>query len=125
MRSIVGWCRVQWDRALAIALTVLGAIAVITGWIGVSGALVPSQQLPFIISGGIGGLFILGIAAAVWISADLHDEWRKLDRLEEVLRTPPPTDADARNHGHDAATVRANGSSPRRSRPLRSTTPQR
>jgi hypothetical protein len=125
MRSIVGWCRVQWDRALAIALTVLGAIAVIIGWIGVSGALVPSQQLPFIISGGIGGLFILGIAAAVWISADLHDEWRKLDRLEEVLRTPPPTDADARNDEHDAATVRANGSSPRRSRPLRSTPPRR
>jgi hypothetical protein len=121
MRSIVGWCRVQWDRALAIALTVLGAIAVIIGWIGVSGALVPAQQLPFIISGGIGGLFILGIAATVWISADLHDEWRKLDRLEEVLRTSPPTDTDAGDDGHHAATVQANGSSPRRSRPLRST----
>jgi hypothetical protein len=121
MRSIISWCTVQWDRALAIALTVLGAIALIIGWMGVSRALVPSQQLPYIISGGIGALFILGIAAALWISADLHDEWRKLDRLEEVLRTPPPTDADARNDGHDAATVQANGASPRRSRPLRST----
>jgi hypothetical protein len=121
MRSLVRWCTVQWDRALAIALTVVGAIVLIIGWIGVSGALVPSQQLPYIISGGIGALFILGIAAALWISADLHDEWRKLDRLEEVLRNPPPADADARSDGRDAATVRANGSSPRRSRPLRST----
>ena len=89
MRSIIRWCQVQWDRALAIALTVLGAIALILGWIGISGALVPSQQLPYIISGGIGSLFILGVAAALWISADLHDEWRKLDRLEEGLRSTP------------------------------------
>ena len=59
------------------------------GRIGISGALVPSQQLPYIISGGIGSLFILGVAAALWISADLHDEWRKLDRLEEMLRSTP------------------------------------
>jgi hypothetical protein len=120
MSCIVRWCTVQWDRALAIALTVLGAIALIIGWIGVSGALVPSEQLPYIISGGIGGLFILGVAAALWISADLHDEWRKLDRLEELLRTPPPADADARNDEVGATAV-ANGSSPRRSRPLRAT----
>jgi hypothetical protein len=119
MRSIISWCTVQWDRALAIALTVLGAIALTIGWIGVSRALVPSQQLPYIISGGIGGLFILGIAAALWISADLHDEWRKLDRLEELLRTPPPADADDRND-KVAATAHGNGSSHRRSRPLRS-----
>ena len=93
MRSIIRWCQVQWDRALAIALTVLGAIALIIGWIGISGALVPSQQLPYIISGGIGSLFILGVAAALWISADLHDEWRKLDRIEQawldVAARPP------------------------------------
>jgi hypothetical protein len=89
MRSIIRWCQVQWDRALAIALTILGAAALIIGWIGISGALVPSQQLPYIISGGIGSLFILGVAAALWISADLHDEWRKLDRLEEGLRSTP------------------------------------
>ncbi|MEA3018713.1 MAG: hypothetical protein QOI47_237 [Actinomycetota bacterium] len=121
MRSIIRWCQVQWDRALAIALTVVGAIALILGWIGVSAALVPSQQLPFIISGGIGSLFILGIAAALWISADLQDEWRKLDRLEEVLRTPPSAAADDRTDDGDATTPEANGSSSRRPRPRRST----
>ncbi|HMC79090.1 MAG TPA: hypothetical protein VKO35_00895, partial [Acidimicrobiia bacterium] len=32
-----------------------------------------------------GGLFLLGVGATLWHSADLRDEWRKLDRLEEKL----------------------------------------
>lgn len=86
MKTILRWCRVQWDRAIAIALTVLGAIALLLGFAGVRDGLVPAEQLPYFISGGIGGLFLLGIATTLWISADLHDEWRKLDRLEDVLR---------------------------------------
>jgi hypothetical protein len=31
------------------------------------------------------GLFLLGVGATVWISADLRDEWRKLDELADLL----------------------------------------
>jgi len=50
---------------------------------------------PYIISGGIGGVFFLGLGATLWISADLRDEWRKLDRIEEALHDGTLRWADA------------------------------
>jgi hypothetical protein len=75
----------QWDRVIAIALTVTGAVFLISGWVGVSGTLVLSEQAPYMVSGGLGGIFLLGVGATLWISADLRDEWRKLDRIEQAL----------------------------------------
>jgi hypothetical protein len=80
------WLRLEWDRALAFVLVVAGVGALIAGWIGVSGAAYAAAQLPYIISGGIGGIFLLGVGATLWLSADLRDEWRKLDRIEEALQ---------------------------------------
>ncbi len=57
----------------------------ISGWVGVSGTNVLSDQAPYIVSGGLGGIFLLGVGATLWISADLRDEWRKLDRIEKAL----------------------------------------
>lgn len=76
----------QWDRSLALVAALAGAAVLIVGWIGVSGSAYPAEQLPYIISGGIGGLFLLGVSSALWLSADLHDEWRKLDRIEQAIR---------------------------------------
>jgi hypothetical protein len=69
--SPVTWRRLHDPRVLgAIALVVVGAIAEILGYLGVSGTIDPGEQLPYIISGGIGGLFILGVAAALLLSVD-------------------------------------------------------
>ena len=92
------WLQLQWDRTAAWVLVAAGAIAVIVGWVGVSGTAYSAEQLPYIISGGIGGIFLLGVGATLWLSADLRDEWRKLDRIEEALQqrdvTPTPGKAD-------------------------------
>lgn len=79
------WLRLAWDRAAALALIAAGAVALILGWIGVSGEAFPAKQLPYLISGGIAGVFILGLGALCWLSADLRDEWTKLDRIEDAL----------------------------------------
>jgi hypothetical protein len=79
------WIRLQWDRAAAWSCVAAGAAALITGWVGVSGTGLPAGQLPYIISGGVGGVFLLGLAAMLWLSADLRDEWVKLDRLEQKV----------------------------------------
>jgi hypothetical protein len=84
--DIAKWLRLQWDRAAAWACAIAGAVALIIGWIGVSGSGYPAEQNAYIISGGIGGMFLLGIGGSMWVSADLRDEWRKLDRLEAALR---------------------------------------
>lgn len=76
----------QWDRAAAIVSSAVGAIFLLLGWIGVSGSAFLAEQAPYILSGGVGGIFFLGLGATLWISADLRDEWRKLDRIEEALK---------------------------------------
>jgi hypothetical protein len=67
-------------------LIVAGAVVLILGWVGVSRYAYPADQLPYIISGGIGGLFLVGVGAMLWLSADLRDEWRMLRRIDEALR---------------------------------------
>lgn len=79
------WFRLAWDRAAALVLIALGVVALVMGWIGVSGEAFPAKQLPYLISGGIAGVFILGLGALCWLSADLRDEWTKLDRIEDAL----------------------------------------
>jgi len=79
------WLRLAWDRAAALALIATGAGALILGWVGVSGEAFPAKQLPYLISGGIAGVSILGLGALCWLSADLRDEWTKLDRIEDAL----------------------------------------
>jgi hypothetical protein len=79
------WLRLAWDRAAAVALIAAGAVALILGWVGVSGEAFPAKQLPYLISGGIAGVFILGVGTMCWLSADMRDEWTKLDRIEDAL----------------------------------------
>jgi hypothetical protein len=83
--NLIEVIKAQWDRTAAIVASAVGGIILILGWVGVSGTSFLGEQTPYIISGGIGGLFFLGLGATLWISADLRDEWRKLDRIEEAL----------------------------------------
>ena len=103
--DLIRFVRAQWDRVAGAAAIVAGGGAIIGGWIGVSQATVPAAQLPYIISGGIGGLFLLGVGATLWLSADLRDEWRHLDSLEDrvVARVTDARSAPvvtAPNNGH-------------------------
>lgn len=105
----------QWDRAGAIALTVAGVISLVVGYARVSNSTILAEQTRYIVSGGIGGIFLLGLGATLWISADLRDEWRKLDRIETalaegVLRWSDEAIAEAGNAGsHRAAATSNNG----------------
>jgi hypothetical protein len=75
-----------WDRAAALTCGVVAAVVLISGWISLSAESEAGDQIPYIMSGGIGGLFILWIGTTLWLSADLRDEWRKLDALDESVR---------------------------------------
>jgi len=85
---------------LAVVCGVAGAVAVFLGYFGVSGTLDPAQQLPYLVSGGVGGLFLLGLAAILLFSTDfssarhevreLRDEIAELRELIESQQQPPP-----------------------------------
>ena len=83
--ELLKWLRLQWDRVFGAAAVITGAVALLTGWSKVSATPYPAEQIPYLVSAGLGGLFLLGVGATLWHSADLRDEWRKLDRLEDKL----------------------------------------
>lgn len=80
------WVRHQWDRALAVVLAGGGLVVLGLGLAGVNRSQLATQQIPYLASGGLLGLFLLGVAATLWLSADLRDEWRKLDEIHRELR---------------------------------------
>jgi hypothetical protein len=86
MEEIVRWVKNQSDRTIAIVLTVVGLVSIYLGWRGVANHALPSEQIAYLASGAVLGIFVLGIAATLWLSADMRDEWQKLDALAEQIR---------------------------------------
>jgi hypothetical protein len=83
--EILKLLRLQWDRTVALTALLVGALALILGYVGVSGTPHVAEQLPYFISGGLFGIFMLGIASVAWLTADLRDEWRELRALRNLL----------------------------------------
>lgn len=81
----------QWDRALALVAAGVGVVALLLGWIGVSGVALVTQQIPYLVSGAVVGLVAFGAASTLWISADLRDEWAKLDDIHRAITDPAAT----------------------------------
>jgi|GEM_PF-4284742 len=79
------WCRNQWERSIALAVIVFGLVAFLLGWWGQRDKGLVTEQIPYVVSGAMFGMLLIVIGATVWLSADLHDEWIKLDRVEDVL----------------------------------------
>jgi hypothetical protein len=107
MNDLVRWLRHQWDRAAAVALVVIAGLLFLLGWLGISDSALATQQIPYLASGGLFGLMALGVGATLWLSADLRDEWRKLDEISEQLG-----DAVAALTGVDGVEVSAGRAAP-------------
>ena len=104
------WLRAQWDRVLGAGGVGIGLLALFLGYRGVADTPFPAEQIPFVVSGGVLGIALIGIGLTAWLSADLRDEWRKLDRIERLLErrdgetpSPPP------GSGTEDEVVKANG----------------
>lgn len=88
----------RWDWILGYALLGVAAVVLTVTWVAVSGSRFISDQLSYIVSGGLGGLVLLGLGSVLMATAGLSDEWRKLNRIEDALPFPatePRTDASA------------------------------
>jgi hypothetical protein len=79
------WLRAEWDRVAGYASIVIGLVVLLAGISGVRHAEDVVDQLAYLTSGGIGAMFLLGVGATLLLSADLHDDWRKLNRVEQKL----------------------------------------
>lgn len=119
--DITRWLKCQWDRAAAVIAALLGVISILLGWNGVRHSGLPAEQIPYLASGAVLGLFALGIAATLWLSADLRDEWRKLEEIrgelkrigdggdQELAAPAPPAAAPASRRASRRGRLRATG----------------
>jgi hypothetical protein len=92
--DLLKWIRHQWDRAMAVVATVIGCVALLLGWLGISRSSLPGEQIPYLASGAVVGLMAVGVGATLWLSADLRDLWRKFDEIDEHLQSPDGFESD-------------------------------
>lgn len=101
----------DWRQAVGGALIVLGVVAVLIGWYGVSGTLDPAEQLPYISSGGFGGAALIAVGVTLLVAFEhardrealglILDELDVLStRLEELERVQRPGAEDQKALGH-------------------------
>lgn len=95
MTELLVRLRAEWDRALGWSSIGLGAVCLLLGYRGVSNSVFVAKELAYVVSGGLGGLFLLGLGIGLLLSADLRDEWHKLDRIEAAIRACAPTSTPA------------------------------
>jgi len=87
----------RWWLIAGLVLPALGLAAIVLGWWGASGSAYPSEQLPYVISGGLlgVGLIVAGGALFVrysltrylrfWLVRLIHEERSQVDRQLEAL----------------------------------------
>lgn len=96
-----------------------GALFVIIGYFGISGESVVEKQLPYLISGGIGGILLAVLGAYLLGIEELHKDSGRLDRMERqveelhraLLERPdaPPLDLPADTTSTPGPTAGSNG----------------
>jgi hypothetical protein len=73
-RPVVGW-----------VLLAISALVILIGWIGVSGTPVVAKQIPYVVSGGIFGVFLAVFGAYFLATEELRKDSGRLDRLERMV----------------------------------------
>jgi hypothetical protein len=72
-------------RGLAAALVVAGLVAVLVGYLGVRDQSHIELQLPYVISGGMGGLVLMGLGALVLIQYQMRLQARRFGEVTDAL----------------------------------------
>lgn len=62
-----------------------GALLILLGYLGVSRESIVAKQLPYLISGGIGGVLLCVLGAYVLGTEELRKDSGRLDRLEQMV----------------------------------------
>jgi len=83
--DLTRFVRAEWDRLAGYGFVLTGAVALVFGFVGVRTAADVIDEISYLVTGGIGAIFLLGVGATLLLSADLHDDFRKLHRVEEKL----------------------------------------
>lgn len=73
-RPVVGWI-----------LVAVGALVILLGYVGVANQALVAKQLPYLISGGIGGIAIVAVGTYFLGTEEIRRDSGRLDRLERMV----------------------------------------
>ncbi len=72
-------------RVAAGALTAIGVVAVLIGYLGVRDQSDLALQIPYLVSGGLGGLALVGLGALALIQYQMRVQARRFTEMIESL----------------------------------------
>lgn len=72
---------------LGIVLCLIGFLGIFLGWNGAASRNVPMAQFPFLISGGIAGLAVVVVGAAMLVVQNAREDRARLEAVLERLLT--------------------------------------
>ena len=109
-REVWRWISTAVRPWLGWILLAVGAILLLVGYLGVSREALPGKQIPYLVSGGIGGMFLAVLGAYFLGTQELRRDSGRLDRLEAMveelhaalLRRPDAPDL-TNGHGRTSA----------------------
>ena len=88
--GFTAWASEHWRTLSALGLLVLGAVLVMLGWYGTAYTNIFTEQIPYLISGGLLGLGLIVVAGFLAVSSIQAREIRELRRdLLRVLEALP------------------------------------
>lgn len=73
-------------RTAGALLAAVGIVALVLGWGGVSDAPVLSAQLPYVVSGGLFGLALIGVGLMLVMESAFGRERGRLEQAEAAIR---------------------------------------
>ena len=85
-RILWGWVRSAVRPWLGWILLGVGGLLMLAGYLGVSREALPAKQIPYLVSGGIGGMFFAVLGAYFLGTQALRDDSGRLDRLEQMVQ---------------------------------------
>jgi hypothetical protein len=80
--SGTGGARFTSLQVLAFALAAAGVVALAIGWFGVSDKVEVWEQLPYLISGGLGGTALIGFGITAYVAHEHAEDRRVQSSLE-------------------------------------------
>lgn len=84
---------------LGVLMCLLGFVAIFFGWNGAAGKNVSMAQFPFLISGGVTGIAIVVIGAAMLIIQNAREDRARLEAVLERIATAMEATAAVPGHG--------------------------
>ncbi len=84
-RALRAWVVAAVRPYLGWILIGSGALLMLLGYFGVSREAIPAKQIPYLVSGGIGGIFLAVLGALFLGTQELRNDSGRLDRLERMV----------------------------------------